>query len=217
MEKNILLQSDNSTTVAHINNQGGTISGRLLDITQNILLKANALNSPLTATHIPGRQNILADALSRMKTVKGEWCLHPEIYQSLVRRWGPPSIDLFASIANHQTSRFKTIEEDGLSADLTDETLVYAFPPSSLIQRLLEKIDRTKSLEMILITPFWPARPWFPVLRKLAAFQDPVNLQDIECPSLYQTVQGETLWANPSGFQPVAWRLSKPSPEPHHQ
>ena len=43
---------------------------------------------------------------------------------------------------------------------------LYAFPPFSLIPRILEKIVQDEA-EVALIAPFWPRRPWFPKLLSL--------------------------------------------------
>ena len=47
---------------------------------------------------------------------------------------------------------------------------VYAYPPTSLIQKVVAKYVLERPL-MILVTPFWPAAPWFPDLLALAQGQ----------------------------------------------
>ena len=48
---------------------------------------------------------------------------------------------------------------DGLQA--------YAFPPFGLLHRVLSKVRQSRGLELTLVAPFWPLRPWFPDLLEL--------------------------------------------------
>jgi hypothetical protein len=51
--------------------------------------------------HIPGNQNIIADALSRFRVpVNTKWELHPVIFQAITLIWDRPLIDLFATSLN---------------------------------------------------------------------------------------------------------------------
>ena len=43
---------------------------------------------------------------------------------------------------------------------------LYAFPPFSMIPKLLEKVIQDKA-ELALIAPYWPQRQWFPKLLSL--------------------------------------------------
>ena len=45
---------------------------------------------------------------------------------------------------------------------------LYAFPPFSMIPRILEKVVQDEA-ELALIAPYWPRRPWFPKLLSLLA------------------------------------------------
>ena len=62
---NVLVCSDNTTTVACINKQGGTKSRELTKMAWKFLTLADQLNCQLQARHVPGRLNVLADVLSR--------------------------------------------------------------------------------------------------------------------------------------------------------
>ena len=59
----VLLQLDNTTTVAYINNLGGTMSPQLTGISQ--WMWALQRDIMLTAQHIPGTSNCVADVESR--------------------------------------------------------------------------------------------------------------------------------------------------------
>ena len=90
----------------------------------------------LVPRHIPGRRNILADALSRTtKVVSTEWTLHQEIVNKLCDIWGSPQVDLFATELNKRLPLyyspqpdFKALGVDSLSVTW-DGLNAYAFPP----------------------------------------------------------------------------------------
>ena len=43
----------------------------------------------------------------------------------------------------------------------------YAFLPFGFIQRVLTKVRQSQNLDMNLVAPFWPLKPWFPDLLEL--------------------------------------------------
>ncbi|CAG2184959.1 unnamed protein product [Mytilus edulis] len=63
--QSLLVATDNSTVVAYLQNQGGTHSFSLYHLSKEILLLCHSLNIFLSVRHVPGSQNLLADALSR--------------------------------------------------------------------------------------------------------------------------------------------------------
>ena len=86
--------SDNTTAVAYLRRQGGTLSPPLNALAQRVLRWAEQLNIILMPQFVPGRNNVVADALSRPKQVIGsEWMLHQEVFNWLRERW-PVTIDL---------------------------------------------------------------------------------------------------------------------------
>ena len=92
---------DNSTVVAYVNKQGGTVSRALCLLTSRLLRWTESFDVHLDERYLPGESNVLADLLSRRRQVVGtEWSLHPRVARSLLRVWGNPSIDLFATCLN---------------------------------------------------------------------------------------------------------------------
>ena len=92
---------DNSTVVAYVNKQGGTVSQALCLLASRLLRWTESFDVHLDARYLPGQDNVLADVLSRRGQVVGtEWSLHPQVARSLLRVWGNPSIDLFATCLN---------------------------------------------------------------------------------------------------------------------
>ena len=57
----VLLQLDNATAVAYINNMGGTVSSQLTDLVKELWMWALNKDIILTAQHIPEVSNTIAD------------------------------------------------------------------------------------------------------------------------------------------------------------
>lgn len=50
----------------------------------------------LSAAHIPGSKNTVADRCCRIFNNHTEWMLNPKIFNKISTLWGPFDIDLFA-------------------------------------------------------------------------------------------------------------------------
>ena len=92
----VLLQTDNTTTVAYIRNMGGTHSSVCNSVARDIWLWCKERKIWLTVTHIPGIDNVDADKESRIFNDKTEWKLDSTILKSITEILGCPTIDLFA-------------------------------------------------------------------------------------------------------------------------
>jgi len=90
-DKVVQVLSDNISTVANINFQGGP-SPALTKLTAQIWIEAFKNNVTLTAKHLAGVQNVQADYLSR-KIGSTDWKLNPAIFRYLDRLWGVHTID----------------------------------------------------------------------------------------------------------------------------
>jgi hypothetical protein len=155
----ILLSTDNSTVVSYINKQGGTHSRSLFLLVEELLLLVDDLGSQMKAKHIPGARNVLADQLSRSgQLLSTEWTLHQEVANELFSLWRTPTLDLFATryttrcplfVAPYPDVRAVSVDALDMSWDLL---IAYAYPPTILIPRVLEKI-RTSSSSILLIAP----------------------------------------------------------------
>ena len=92
---------DNSSVVAYVNKQGGTVSDSLFSLTGQLLRWTESNNVHLEVRYLPGQSSVLADLLSRRNQVLGaEWSLHPQVARKLIRTWGSPLLDLFATHLN---------------------------------------------------------------------------------------------------------------------
>ena len=165
--EDILILSDNSTTIAYINKMGGTHSFRCNKIARKIWDFAEKRKLWLVATHIPGLENEEADFLSRNFSDDTEWSLCSEIFQIIIQNWGKPDIDLFASRLNHKVDKFVswfnepgTLAVNAFTLNWNKLGLIYVFPPFRLTGRVIQKI-RADRADALLVTPNWPGQIWY--------------------------------------------------------
>lgn len=169
----IRLALDNSTAVAYINNMGGTKSHSLNTLSRALWEWCLSRNLHITAQHVPGSSNVLADKLSRDIDHHLEWSLNSEVYHSIITHTGfIPQVDLFASRLNAKTVKFVSwhpepgaIAFDAFTISWSD-LKGYAFPPFSLLPRVLAKIAKDQAV-ILLIAPVWPTQNWYPRLLQL--------------------------------------------------
>ncbi|XP_028302770.1 LOW QUALITY PROTEIN: uncharacterized protein LOC114463422 [Gouania willdenowi] len=211
-DKHVLVRSDNTSTVYHINHQGGTKSARLLEVARELLTWAAPRLISIRAMHIPGEQNHLADFLSRRKPPSGEWYLHPEVTNIIWSIFGRAEVDLFASEqSTHCPLWFSLAEttsplgQDALAHPWPDG-LLYAFPPFPLIQLVLHRVLQ-EGHRILLVAPFWPGRSWFPLLHSLCR-SAPWRLPDRR--DLLSQLAGRIWHPNPQLLQLCVWPLGGP-------
>ena len=104
--KHVLIRSDSMTVVTYINKMGGTKSPSLCIATWHLFRELETLSCLITATHIAGIQNKVADSLSRHMIQPTEWTLDQRVVSHLFSLWERPLIDLFASDHNFQIQTF---------------------------------------------------------------------------------------------------------------
>lgn len=201
---------DNTTAVAYVNKQGGTKSIALSSLAGELSNWCEVRKISLTASHIPGILNVIADQESRRGLDPGDWKLCPRIFEIIVDLWSP-TVDLFAASWNKQLIQFVSWrpQPDNWKTDALSfrwsGIMGYAFPPFGLIHRCLNRIIRDQA-ELVMVCPYWPSRAWFPLILELAC-DVPVILPPI--PDLLTSPLGDQhpLTSNGS-MRLVAWRLS---------
>ena len=173
---------DNSTVVAYVNKQGGTVSRALCLLTSRLLRWTESFDVHLDARYLPGEHNVLADVLSRRGQVIGtEWSLHPQVARSLFRMWGNPSLDLFATCLNAKLPLYCSLVPDpqavfqGAFRHPWDDLDLYVFPPFPLVSRVVARVRESSRVTMTLVVPLWPEKEWFADLLLLLT-QPPVTL-----------------------------------------
>lgn len=162
---------DNTVALKYITKMGGR-KPVLNELAKQIWHWCEDRNIWISAFHIPGRLNIRADKLSRMKKKCNddmEWALAQSMYDKIVLKMGRSDIDLFASKQNRKSQLFISYvpEKDALAVNAFSVTwnynLHYAFPPFSIIGRVIQKLCQDKA-ELILVAPLFPSQPWFPTM-----------------------------------------------------
>lgn len=112
--------------------------------------------------------------LSRdQKVLKTEWRLGSKTFQWVCSnsQWGSPTLDLFANRLNTQLDRYvspcadiKAVEVDALWCTWPDE-VVYAFSPTTILDRVVAKMQTEQPARLLMIAPWWPNMSWFPSLQ----------------------------------------------------
>lgn len=169
---NILLRMDNITAIATINRMG-SIKYKQLNIIAKLLWSYCEINNIfIYASYINTKENIEADFLSRVTSTETEYELNQDIFTKIIRQFGKPQIDLFASKINKKCNKYFSWgpDPDSLLVDAFttnwQNLKFYGFPPFSLIHKVLEKI-RTDKATGILVVPNWPSQSWFPSFYEL--------------------------------------------------
>ena len=144
----ILLKIDNMTTVAYINNLGGTVSPQMNRIVKNLWLWCLQRDIHLQAEHLPGVYNTVADEESRVMKDRSYWTGNPEAD-------GPAE----AKACNAFLQDWRNIQG-----------LPYANPPWSPVEKVVNKAMQQK-MTLVLVSPVWKTQAWYPmVLNHLVDF-----------------------------------------------
>ena len=111
----VRLRMDNTSAVAYVNRLGGTRSLVLSNLALDLWEWALSQNIFLSAEHLAGRMNVMADWQSRHFTDSSNWRLCPEVFQALMQVRGPCAKDLFADRLNTQLPRFCSWKPDPMA------------------------------------------------------------------------------------------------------
>ena len=147
----VLIATDNTTAVAHINKQGGTHSHLLLQLVVDLFpwLQTQDITQCDSL-------NVIADRLSWPKQpITAEWSLHPEVVNLIFILWGTPVVDMFATVHNMHLPQFmspvpepRALAIDALSQDWQGRSM-YMFPPFPLLSKVIQKLRTTQADEEI--------------------------------------------------------------------
>jgi hypothetical protein len=194
----ILIQSDNTTSISCVNKLRSP-SEMLNDLTVFLVGLCQQLQITLKAIHIAGVENDLADFLSRFMET-GDWATSWEAFHMLDQRWGPHTIDRFASWANHKVPRYNSAVLDSQAErvdafragswrthPLQERWLENNFinPPFHLLFDVVNKIIRDQA-RATLIIPKWEQHEWYQMaLQNAYDIIELSSLQDLFLPGLY--------------------------------
>jgi hypothetical protein len=207
----VMVASDNTTTVAYIRRQGGTRSSSLLALTQEFFAWLEIHQITISCRHVPGSLNVLADSLSRAgEIIATEWSIHPGILDWLWTSWEKPQLDMFATRANFKLPLYVSpipdpgaVAVDALSMDWTN-LYMYMFPPTAILSKVLTKLQ-TVPCSVVLIAPAWPRQRWFPDILELL-IDYPLRLPLWS--KLLKQPRSSIFHQTPSVYHLHAWKLS---------
>jgi hypothetical protein len=151
--------------------QGGCHSLENLKVAEVIWSWCETNNCWLSATYLNTKANFIADKASRQILDENDFSLDNLSFTKIAEHFGQPSVDLFATSHTKKCTKFYSWYPDPECAGVDAfshkwEEHFYAFPPFSLIPRVLRKIQDDKS-RGIIIVPDWKTQPWFPVFMKM--------------------------------------------------
>ncbi|XP_051168859.1 uncharacterized protein LOC127286471 [Leptopilina boulardi] len=153
--REILLRMDNTTGIAYVNRMGGIQYPRLTQISREIWDWCESHELYIHASYLPSKENKEADEGSRMLPQETEWELASWAFRKIERILGPFEIDLFASRANAKCKKYVSWQRDPDSFNIDAFTInwnqysFYAFPPFSVILRVLQKIQTDKATGVV--------------------------------------------------------------------
>ena len=165
----ILIKCDNTTSVAYINNVGGVRSPDICDIVIELYDFCNSRNIRIQASHLAGRFNSHADALSR-KSRDHCYSLPHALFSHILDNISfVPIIDLFASRLNNLLQDYYSEGPDPFALNFDSficpwPDKVYAFPPIHLVHKFIARFLNLKITYGLLICPFLPSQPYFSLL-----------------------------------------------------
>ncbi|XP_046746398.1 uncharacterized protein LOC124411349 [Diprion similis] len=131
----ILLRLDNTTAIAYVNKTGGIQYPILNELARQIWQWCEEKKIWIHASYIASKENVYADAASRITNTDTEWELSEKAFQKINKKFGPFSIDLFATDLNKKVKRFcsrfpnpNVFKVDAFTISWKNEK-PYAFPP----------------------------------------------------------------------------------------
>ena len=139
----------------------------------------------LKARHIPGRLNVVADKLSRLgQTIQTEWSLLQEVFPNYMQKVASTSDRSICHEVQQQVTSVVSPVPDSLAVAVDALNLqwegldAYAFPPAAILGKVVEKLQDSPCMRIILIAPGWPNMPWFWDLVTMSS-QIPLSLPNL--------------------------------------
>jgi len=126
----------------------------------------------LHPVYIASAANVVADAASRLAD-PGDYQISWVSFDSVQRRWGPCTVDAFASPATARLPRYWTrAPRPGASAcDALAQTwrgeVLWLHPPPHLLPSVLQRLEEPGTHAQVCV-PRWPAAPWYGMLREIS-------------------------------------------------
>ncbi len=159
----VLLHTD-STVAMSVLRKGGSMVPNIQSVCFDLLWYCLEHHIKLVATWIPRIMNVLSDSLSKRQELC-DWQLNPLVFLSLWERWGPFSVDLFASDTNYQFLPYFSYmySPHALAVNAFTQfwpATAWCNPPFAVIGRALMHAALCKT-RVAMLVPFWPGASWW--------------------------------------------------------
>ncbi len=167
----ILARVDSTTAIAYVNKFGGCRSLVNLSVAKSIWKWCEEKEIFIYCTYINTKLNIYADKASREVVDKTDFSLDTNSFKTICQKLGTPEIDMFATVHTRKCTRYCSWFPDP-ECEIVDAfsmkwvDFFYAFPPFTLIVKVLRKIYDDKA-RGIVVVPNWGTQAWFPMYNKL--------------------------------------------------
>ena len=163
------------TVIWHTDNQAlpsivfkGSMKQELQALALSIYDTCQKFNITLDLRWIPRAQNKVADSLSRFVDLD-DWAVTRSLFDWLDARFGPHTVDRFATDSNKQLNRFNSrFSSPGSEAvDAFSQTWNndnnWLVPPPCLISKCIRHLLVCKA-QGTLVAPYWPSQSFWPIL-----------------------------------------------------
>ncbi|KAA6386269.1 MAG: hypothetical protein EZS28_018206 [Streblomastix strix] len=135
---------------------------------------AEQFNWTVAASHIPGISIIIPDNLSRLSRC-GDYAIKREVLQKTLKELGTQiSIDIFATRANRQCTRYCNIFKDKCAIKRNEFKLEQSkevpllHPSISQLLKTIRKFKKDRVQLAVLVAPDLPNQKWFTELGEIA-------------------------------------------------
>ena len=166
--RSTLLWCDNASVV-HILENRTTRSPEMMALLRRVWWLLDSAGIDLRVRWISTHDNTLADALSR-GSPHDELMISDSSWERLERRFGPHTIDRYASPINARCRAFNSAMPNPAlaQADWKGENN-YCFPPIAELPALAQLLSSQPSLQATVVAPWWPAQAWSQALVEVAS------------------------------------------------
>lgn len=172
--KSVLIHIDSKVTYYWIKKQGSIKNKLAQEIIKDFLDILYQNNISIHTKWIKGKDNTLADTLSRnFNDFHPETSLSDELFHLICSDMSfSPEIDLFSNGFNSKCKRFcssspneNAISNNALNISWSCPSLLYAFPPGFLLNKVAFKIYKECNNNMLFCTISQDSEPWIPLVR----------------------------------------------------
>ena len=172
--RSTLLWCDNQSVV-HILENRTTRSPEMMALLRRVWWLLDSSGVDLRVRWISTHENDYADALSR-GSPHDMLQINDSCWERLQVRFGPHSVDRYASESNARLPRFNTevptLASEGAPA-LTQEWKGennFVFPPMSELPAVAQLLVSQPALQATVVAPHWPAQAWYQQLLEAASY-----------------------------------------------